>query len=106
MEDLDNILKQCQGFEWDKGNIAKSWLKHTVNPFETEKIFFNQPFIITKDKKHSQEEDRFYGLGKTGQDRFLFVCFTIRNRLIRIISSRDMNRKERKAYKTHEENNS
>jgi len=42
------ILSQCIGFEWDKGNIDKNWLKHEVNPTECEQIFFNQPLVIQR----------------------------------------------------------
>ena len=103
---VSDLLKDCQGFEWDKGNTSKSWFKHGVSPFETEEIFFNQPLIIIEDVQHSQEETRFYALGKSDQERLLFVCFTIRRHLIRVISSRDMNKKEREVYKTHEESHS
>lgn len=105
MKDFEDILKGCQGFEWDEGNLSKSWLKHKVNPFEAEEIFFNQSLVIIEDVKHSREEIRFYALGKTDKSRYLFVCFTTRRDLIRIISSRDMSKKEREVYKTHEEDN-
>ena len=106
IENYKDVLGMCDGFQWDDGNLSKSWLKHKVNPFEAEEIFFNQPLVILKDIKHSKEEDRFYSLGRTDQNRFLFICFTIRQRLIRIISSRDMSKKEKEVYKRYEESNS
>ena len=57
-----------------------------------------RPLIIVKDMQHSQGEDRFYALAKTDQGRRLFIAFTIRKKLIRVVSSRDMNKKERKIY--------
>ena len=51
---------------------------------------------------HSNYEARFYTLGKNDSGKHLFIVFTVRNNLIRIISARDMNRKERDAYKYHE----
>src|SRR5438045_2750600 len=91
-----------EGFDWDQGNINKNWDRHRVSSFECEQIFFNQPIIILPDIKHSNQEERFYALGQTDSERFLFIVFSIRRKLVRIISSRDMNRKERKVYKDEE----
>jgi len=95
-------IQECTGFQWDKHNIQKIWEKHKVSPAECEQAFFNKPLIVAKDLKHSQEEERFYALGKTDQARKLFIAFTIRKKLIRVISSRDMNKKERKIYEKRE----
>ncbi len=92
------ILSQCEGFEWDDGNINKNWLKHKVSPAECEQIFFNKPLVIQDDIKHSEAEKRFYALGRTDSRRTLFIAFTVRNKLIRVISARDMSRKEREVY--------
>ena len=92
------ILHQCIGFDWDKGNIDKNWLKHKVSPSECEQIFFNHPLVIQEDVEHSKNEKRFYALGKTDMKRFLFIAFTVRDNLIRVISARDMGRNERRAY--------
>ena len=89
------ILNQCEGFEWDAGNINKNWLKHKVSRAECEQIFFNRPLVIQDDIKHSVTEKRFYALGKTDSKRPLFIAFTVRNKRIRVISARDMSRKER-----------
>ena len=91
-------MSQCCGFDWDKGNIDKNWLKHKVSPSECEQIFFNHPIVIQDDIKHSKAEKRFYALGKTDMKRFLFIAFTVRNNLIRVISARDMSRKEREVF--------
>jgi len=91
-------LQACTGFNWNKHNIQKNWENHKVSPVESEQVFFNQPLFATEDSKHSQKEERFYVLGRTDKDRRLFVAFTIRKRQIRIISSRDMNKKEREVY--------
>ena len=96
-------LEKCTGFQWDKGNIEKNWLKHSVNPSECEQIFFNIPLVIYNDTSHSEKENRYYSLGRTDSDRFIFIVFTIRKNQIRIISARVMNRKERKVYKNYEE---
>ena len=86
------------GFDWDKGNLDKNWLKHKVSNAECEEVFFNQPLLIIKDEKHSQKEKRCHALGKTESGRLLFMSFTIRNNTIRIISARDMSKKEQEQY--------
>ena len=96
--DLDKRIAECEGFDWDAGNIIKLWEKHKVSATECEQIFFNEPLVAAPDEKHSDREERFYLLGHTDAGRLLFAVFTIRNKLIRPISARDMNRKERKEY--------
>ena len=95
---IKDILHNCTGFEWDKGNKDKNWLKHGVSNSECEEIFFNQPLIIGYDGKHSQTEKRFYALGHTDLGRRLFVVFIVRENRIRIISARDMSKKEREKF--------
>ena len=93
-------LDQITGFEWDDGNSRKSADKHDVSQAEAESIFFNDPLIVIADLKHSETERRFHALGRTAQDRLLHITFTLRQNgtMIRVISARDMHRKERKAY--------
>lgn len=93
------LLSGCEGFNWDEGNFLKNWEKHKVDALECEQCFFNQPLFIAEDESHSESEPRFYCLGQTDQGRQLFIVVTIRKNLIRVISARDMNRKERKVYK-------
>lgn len=86
-------------FEWDKGNADKNKEKHAVENQETEEVFFDDGKVILKDKIHSSEkEERFIVLGKTKKDRLLYIVFTKRGKKIRIISARDINKKERYLY--------
>jgi uncharacterized DUF497 family protein len=101
---MKEIFKNCEGFHWDKGNIEKNWIKHKVEAGECEEVFFNIPFIVEHDIKHSTDEERYFALGQTDPGRYLFIVFTIRKKLIRIISARDMNKKERKIYEKQFEN--
>ena len=96
--DIHSILESCQGFQWDKGNSLKNWLKHGVTQGEAEEVFFNEPLLLFEDEKHSTHEDRAVAFGHTNERRYLIVAFTIRNNWIRIISARNMNKKERVAY--------
>jgi len=91
-------LNACTGFDWDAGNTDKNWVKHSVTPSECEQVFFNRPLIVKGDHKHSITEKRYYALGRTNLKRYLFIAFTVRKNLIRVISARDMSRKERKVY--------
>ena len=86
------------GFEWDEGNIDKNWINHQVSNSECEEIFFNLPLLLSDDEKHSQYEKRYYVLGQTNARRWLFIVFTIRENKIRVISARDVNRKEERIY--------
>ena len=90
------------GFDWDAGNREKN-VKHRVSDDECEEVFFNLPLVLDSDEAHSQHEDRYYVLGQTHAGRNLFVALTMRGTQIRVISARDMTRKERRAYDEAEE---
>jgi len=85
-------------FEWDEANEQKNWLKHKVTAKETEDVFYDGKRLILEDIKHSEKERRFILIGKSKKGRMLFTIFTIRDTKIRIISSRDTNRKEEGLY--------
>jgi len=95
---MDHEILKCVGFQWDEGNAEKNWISHRVSKSECEQLFFNQPLLIANDEKHSEFEKRYYALGKTDDNRRLFIVSTIRNNLIRVISARDMSKKEREVY--------
>ena len=91
-------VSKIQGFNWDRWNLNKSYKKHGITVEEAEEIFLDEEFGYERDIKHSQTEKRFIGIGRTGSGTVLFVVFTVRGRLIRIISVRKANKKERKKY--------
>ena len=95
MADLSKVI----GFEWDEGNASKNE-QHGVSTAEAEQVFFNAPLMVVLDDKHSGTEPRFHALGKTNDGRKLHISFTLRDsdQLIRVISARDMHRKERAIY--------
>lgn len=96
---FDNFnFNEISGFEWDKGNIEKNKRKHKLDKWQIEEIFFNDPFLIYEDVKHSSTEYRWYAFGKTDSELMLMVVFTVRKSLIRVISARRMNKKERMYY--------
>ena len=90
-------FNKITGFEWDSGNEQKN-LKHAVVPNEVEQVFLNEPLLVLNDLKHSYRELRYHALGRTTDGRLLHITFTIRTNRIRIISARDMHRKERVIY--------
>ena len=91
-------LPEFKGFDWDDGNADKNWESHKVSPREAEQVFFNCPLIVVDDVKYSGTERRYFVLGQTDDNRPLFVAFTLRGDLIRVISARDMSRREKKVY--------
>ena len=102
MAERQDPLDSCSGFDWDEANGHKNWERHRVSPEEAEDVFFNEPLVVRSDTRHSRREKRYYALGQTSCGRCLFVAFTIRRSLVRVISVRDMNRRERDAYARHE----
>ena len=96
--DIYELLARCTGFEWDTGNAPKVLARHKVEPGECEQAFFREPFVVAFDEKHSGAEQRWHALGQTLADRKLYLAFTVRGTLIRVIAARDMNRKERRLY--------
>jgi uncharacterized DUF497 family protein len=92
------VFPGCTGFEWDSGNTDKNRDKHGVEPGECEEAFFNRPFIVAADERHSASESRYLALGRSDAGRRLFLVFTVRGELVRVISARDMSRKEKAVY--------
>jgi uncharacterized protein len=92
-------MSKVIGFEWDEGNARKNE-RHGVSMAEAEQVFFSSPLLVLADSRHSESETRFYALGKTNEGRRLHVTFTLRDddQRIRVISARNMHRKERVIY--------
>ena len=83
-------------FEWDADKAALNLKKHGVR-FETAaKVFFDEYRIELYDAEHSMDEDRYNTIGMV--DNILFVVYTERKNLIRLISARPANSKERSLY--------
>lgn len=92
-------LDEIEGFEWNEANSNKNKEKHNTEPKESEEAFFNKPIVFLKDPKHSTQDEKRYGvLGTTNAGRKLAIFFTVRNKKIRVISSRDMGKKDKAIY--------
>lgn len=85
-------------FEWDEEKADANLRKHGVS-FEEAKTVFGDPLSITiKDPRHSIGEHRYVDVGLSSEERLLVVVYTERRNVIRLISSREATRAERKAY--------
>lgn len=82
-------------FEWDEGNRCKIEKRF---PFDEIEEFFYQEFYVLRDHNHSHNEHRFIAVGYHKSSRPMWVCFTLRQEKIRVISARFMHKKEAKAY--------
>ncbi|MEA2976198.1 MAG: uncharacterized protein QOF19_1718 [Alphaproteobacteria bacterium] len=93
-------LNQIAGFDWDDGNDRKNVEKHAVNQIEAEQVFLDPRLLVLVDEKHSGAEKRFQAYGEVANGRRLQVSFTLRQNetMIRVISARDMSRRERARY--------
>ena len=95
------MFEEVTGFDWDNGNIEKCQ-KHGVSIEEIEILFCNPKIAVAPDPKHSQAEERFIAVGKSKDNRYIFVAFTRRKNqeetLIRPISARFMHDKEVRRY--------
>jgi len=103
MAEFPGELANCEGFDWDAGNATKNWDLHRVSQAECEQPFFNRPILVAVDTSHSEEERRYAALGQTNAGRRLSIVFTIRGRLVRVISARTMSRRERNLYERSEQ---
>ncbi len=95
---MESDYEKFVGFQWDEGNKNKNLIKHQVENWECEQVFFNEPLLILDDPKHSLTEQRWAAFGMTDIGRYLVIIFTKRCKLLRVISAMDMNRKESLFY--------
>ena len=98
MEERSDSLPEPVAFEWDDGYVDKNWEQHGVRASECEEVFFGQPLLVHDDPRHSTDESRHLALGQTYAGRRLCLAFTQRAGRIRVISARDMSRRERRSY--------
>ncbi len=92
------LLELLIDFDWDKANSEKNDHKHGVFYKEAEEVFTNDDLIIVPDTRHSQHEERHYVYGLTNENRRLLIAFTVRNHKVRVITARNMSKKERAWY--------
>lgn len=93
------IFSKPVEFDWDKGNRYKNWERHKVEVQESEEVFKNEPNFVIPDKKHSKSEKRHVVFGITNEGRPLTSVFTMRGKKVRVITIRDMSKKEKKFFR-------
>jgi uncharacterized DUF497 family protein len=91
------------GFEWDDGNVYKNE-KHGLSYKLIEEVFFNEPLLVVEDFQHSDDECRCVAFGKDDKNTKITIVFTVRDRLVRVISAREMTKKEKKFYENNKNN--
>jgi uncharacterized DUF497 family protein len=85
-------------FEWDPRKAAANIRKHRITFDEAMTVFADARSITAYDPDHSADEDRFLTIGRSANDRILFVSHTDRGAIIRIISARKADKQERQEY--------
>lgn len=89
-------------FDWDPNKAASNEAKHDVS-FEEAATVFGDPLSDTfDDPDHSWEERRFLIIGTSVQGRLLIVSHTDDGEIVRLISARELTRKERKFYEENQ----
>jgi uncharacterized DUF497 family protein len=71
-------------------------LKHRIDLAEIEGVFYDDRAMTVEDKDHNEE--RFVTLGLDGFGRLLVVAYHYRNDDIRVISARNAEPHEQRAY--------
>jgi uncharacterized DUF497 family protein len=95
---IPEFFPDIEAFEWDEGNASKNWTRHQISQTEAEQVFLNRPIVVIGDRAHSTTEVRYFAFGQTDAGQGLAIVFTLRGRLLRVISARPMSQRERKAY--------
>jgi len=85
-------------FEWDDDKAKASEAKHGVSFEEALTCFYDPEQVAFYDPQHSDDEDRELLVGHSNQGRLLIVSYTLRGRLIRLITARKATRREAKIY--------
>ena len=89
-------------FEWDEEKNQSNIEKHGIDFSKILKIFADENRIEFFDEFHSDEEDRWQVIGKV--DKILFVVYTERGDVTRIISARKATARERRIYNDSKKN--
>ena len=85
-------------YEWDPAKARANARKHRVSFEEAASVFLDRSALTFWDPDHSEEEDREITIGRSAQQRVLFVAHAPRAGRLRIISARKGTRKEKKQY--------
>jgi len=90
-------------FAWDADKAEQNERKHGVT-FEEASSAFSDPLATTiSDLRHSAFEQRYVLLGLSERGRLLVVMHTERGNVVRIISARLADSRERRRYEEGDE---
>ena len=95
--------EEMSGFEWHPAKATSNLKKHKVSFQEASTIFRDTQRIEAPDQWHSDDEQRYLGIGRSKQGRILSIYYTFRADKIQIISARLAERWERNEYETGDE---
>ena len=84
-------------FEWDKNKNNSNTDKHKIDFDFASKVFGDDQRIEWEDKRKDYSEKRFVTIGKI-INTFVTVVYTMRGKIIRIISARKAKKQERDLY--------
>ena len=87
-------------FERDDKKNQNNIKKHGISFEEAASVFEDDESLIIADDEHSKDEERFILIGFSFKANLLVVCHCYRNKdaIIRIISARKADSKERQKY--------
>jgi len=85
-------------FEWDPSKAASNLRKHKVSFAEAATVLRDPLSITVPDPDHSLDEDRYIAVGMSNRSRLLIVALAERGNRVRIISARELTKRERQAY--------
>ena len=85
-------------FEWNENKAEHNLARHGVSFDEAKTVFDDPLYVDFYDPDHSDEEHRYIIMGQSRQGRLLIVSYTEREDVIRLISARQVTRRERAAY--------
>jgi len=84
-------------FDWDEAKAASNLRKHGISFEFAASIFADVNRIERRDSDLSQDEERWTGIGLV-EGLEIYLVYTLRGEVIRLISARKANRNEREAY--------
>jgi len=89
-------------FEWDDQKAAQNYRQHGIR-FEEAVMVFDDPFAVSEQDRIESGEQRWQTIGVAGGVLMILVAHTVRfdngiDEVIRIISARRVDRKERRRY--------
>ncbi|MDR0909804.1 MAG: BrnT family toxin [Spirochaetaceae bacterium] len=84
-------------FEWDEDKNRQNIAKHGIDFADAQYVFADSHYIDIYDVDHSDDEDRWWVIGNIGYLAVVVVTYR-EGDIVRIISARRAERKERRLY--------